>query len=333
MNLEPTDEQQQLRDTVRRFLAEKASTADHVRPMLDDPTGTTAPVWSGLTQLGATGLLIPVEHDGAGMTMAEVGVVCEELGAALNPGPFPSSAVAAARVLARFEAVDVPELYSGIADGSLVATVAPLSPGTARATLRSRHGELAVSGTFDRVPDAAAADTLFVLADDGGRVTLVATPASAARVMLEPGIDQTRKLFRVELDDAPARVLATAELGAVQALVDDVIIAAAADAVGAGRRLLELTVEYAKVRKQFGASRPSPTCASTCTRRSNSLPAASCTHCGPPTMPTTANGISPRYGSRRSRGGWPPWAIRRSRSSAASASRGSTTLTSTSSGC
>jgi alkylation response protein AidB-like acyl-CoA dehydrogenase len=253
MNLEPTDEQQQLRDTVRRFLAEKASTADHVRPMLDDPTGTTAPVWSGLTQLGATGLLIPVEHDGAGMTMAEVGVVCEELGAALNPGPFPSSAVAAARVLARFEAVDVPELYSGIADGSLVATVAPLSPGTARATLRSRHGELAVSGTFDRVPDAAAADTLFVLADDGGRVTLVATPASAARVMLEPGIDQTRKLFRVELDDAPARVLATAELGAVQALVDDVIIAAAADAVGAGRRLLELTVEYAKVRKQFGA--------------------------------------------------------------------------------
>ena len=251
MNLELTDEQHQLRDTVRRFLADKASIPDHVRPLLDDPTGTTAPVWSGLAQLGATGLLIPVEHGGAGMTMAEAGVVCEELGAALNPGPFASSAVAAARALARFEVDDAADLYTGLADGSVVATVAPLSP--PRATLQSIHGELVVSGNFDHVSDAAAADTLFVVADDDRRVSLVATPISAARVTLEPGIDRTRKLFRVVLDDSPARVLATAELGAVEALVDDVVIAAAADAVGAGRRLLQMTVEYAKVRRQFGA--------------------------------------------------------------------------------
>ena len=104
MNLELTDEQVALRDTVRRFLAEKASVAAHVRPMLDDPAGTTDEVWRGLASLGATGVLVPADYDGAGMTMVEAGVVAEELGAALNPGPWLSSAVAATRALTRMGA-------------------------------------------------------------------------------------------------------------------------------------------------------------------------------------------------------------------------------------
>jgi alkylation response protein AidB-like acyl-CoA dehydrogenase len=251
VNLEPTDEQRQLRETVKRLLAERATIAEHVRPMLDDPRGTADSVWSGLAQIGAMGLLIPVEHGGAGMTMTEAAVVCEELGAALDPGPWLSSAVAATRALARFEASDA-ELHSGLADGSIVATVAPLSSGSVRGTLERRGTEVVVHGTFDDVPDAAATDTLLVLADDGGRIALVATPTSAAQVTVQPGIDPTRKLFGVVLASAPARVLATGETTTVDALVDDVIIAAAADAVGAARRLLQMTVEYAKVRRQFG---------------------------------------------------------------------------------
>jgi alkylation response protein AidB-like acyl-CoA dehydrogenase len=104
MNLELTDEQVALRDTVRRFLAEKASVATHVRPMLDDPAGTTDEVWGGLAALGATGVLVPQEYGGSGMTMVEAGVVAEELGAALHPGPWLSSAVAATRALMRIGA-------------------------------------------------------------------------------------------------------------------------------------------------------------------------------------------------------------------------------------
>ena len=127
MNLELTEEQVALRDTVRRFLAEKASVAAHVRPMLDDPTGTTDEVWRGLASLGATGVLVPADYDGAGMTMVEAGVVAEELGAALNPGPWLSSAVAATRALTRMGAEgDAAALLTGIADGSTVATVGPL---------------------------------------------------------------------------------------------------------------------------------------------------------------------------------------------------------------
>ena len=73
MNLELTDEQLALRDTVRRYLAEKASVASHVRPMLDHPTGTTDEVWDGLAALGATGVLVPQEFGGSGMTMVERG--------------------------------------------------------------------------------------------------------------------------------------------------------------------------------------------------------------------------------------------------------------------
>ena len=91
MNLELTDEQIALRDTMRRFLAEKAPIAGHVRPMLDDPTGTTEEVWRGLADLGTTGLLVPPEYDGAGMTMVEAGIVAEELGAGLHPGPWLST--------------------------------------------------------------------------------------------------------------------------------------------------------------------------------------------------------------------------------------------------
>ena len=127
MNLEPTDEQRALRDTVRRFLAEHASVAEHVRPMLDDPTGTTSPTWQGLAELGATGVLVPTEYGGTGMTMVDACIVAEEAGAALFPGPWLSSAVAAPRAIARFGAEPAAaDLLTAIADGSVIATVAPL---------------------------------------------------------------------------------------------------------------------------------------------------------------------------------------------------------------
>ena len=81
-----------------------------------------------MAALGATGVLVPQEYGGAGMTMVEAGVVAEELGAALHPGPWLSSAVAATRALTRMATgADAASLLTGIADGSTIATVGPLS--------------------------------------------------------------------------------------------------------------------------------------------------------------------------------------------------------------
>jgi alkylation response protein AidB-like acyl-CoA dehydrogenase len=260
MNLELTDEQVALRDTARRFLAEKAPISGHVRALLDDPTGTTEAVWRGLADLGTTGLLVPQEYGGAGMTMVEAGIVAEELGAALHPGPWLSSAVAAPRALTRFGGLGfqarTAALYTRIADGTTIAAVGPLESDNASVAAAERgpdvtdvvlRGEIAM-------PDAAAANVLLVLADDGDGTGLFAvkTGSSGISVTPERGIDQTRKQFRVALDDATAFRLATPSSDAIAAVVDDVLIAKAADALGAARTIMDLAIEYAKVRKQFG---------------------------------------------------------------------------------
>ncbi|MBV8965710.1 MAG: acyl-CoA dehydrogenase family protein [Mycobacteriaceae bacterium] len=252
MNLELTDEQVALRDTVRRFLAEKASVATHVRPMLDEPTGMTGEVWHGLVALGATGLLVSEEYGGAGMTMVEAGVVAEQLGAGLHPGPWLSCAVAAVRALRRLGG-DGAALLAGIADGSRIATVGPLT-GPQPVAVTADPG-VTLRGEITALPDAGACDTLLLFAEDRGGCGLYSVDAGSERVTVtvRPHVDQTRKLFDVGLDDAPAQRLACASTDAMQRFLDDVLTGYAADALGAAQAVMSLAVEYAKVRRQFDA--------------------------------------------------------------------------------
>ncbi|OBE92661.1 acyl-CoA dehydrogenase family protein [Mycobacterium sp. 852002-10029_SCH5224772] len=254
MNLELTDEQVALRDTTRRFLAEKASISDHVRPLLDDPTGIDHAVWHGLAGLGATGLLVPEDHGGSGMTMVEAGIVAEELGAALHPGPWLSTAVAAPRALNRLGANDTAaELQRGIADGTTIAAVCFLGlddASTAGIAASRRDDGTVLQGEASGVPDAAAADVLLALAD--GELLAVPNTSPGVSVVAEPGIDPTRKQFRVAFDGASAQPLGAVSPQQMAAVVDDMLIAAAADALGAARAVMELAVEYAKTRRQFG---------------------------------------------------------------------------------
>lgn len=255
MNLELTEEQVALRDTLRRYLAERASISAHVRPLLDDPTGTTDAVWRGLADLGTTGLLVPEEYGGAGMTMVEAGIVAEELGAALHPGPWLSSAVGATRALTRSGVKDTAaQILTGIADGTTIATVGGLdSDGTPVTAVKGDSGWM-LRGTIHSVQDAAAADVLLVFAQDDDGTALFAAPTDSPAIAVTPqlGIDPTRKLFHVTLDDVSAEGLGPAAPEAVAAVVDDVLIATAADALGAARAVMDLAVEYAKVRRQFG---------------------------------------------------------------------------------
>jgi alkylation response protein AidB-like acyl-CoA dehydrogenase len=242
MNLELTDEQLALRDTVRRYLAEKASLTTHVRPMLDDPRGTTDEVWRGLAALGATGVLVPQEFGGLGMTMVEAGIVAEELGAALYPGPWLSSAVFATRMLTRTGA-DAATLLAGIADGSVIATVGPLNgelPVVSNGVLR---------GEITALPDAAAADVILVQAVDTDRIGLYAVDATSLEVTERQHVDPTRKEFDVRFDGVDAQRLGTAD--DIEGHTDDVLIAYAADALGAATAVMNLAIEYAKVRRQF----------------------------------------------------------------------------------
>src|SRR4029079_625256 len=102
----------------------------YVRDLWDEPRGTTPECWSGLAELGVTGLLVPEELGGVGVGMVDVAVVCEELGRAVNPGPYEASAVGAAGLLLDAGTPDDRAvLLPAIADGSRVGTVALLEPG------------------------------------------------------------------------------------------------------------------------------------------------------------------------------------------------------------
>jgi alkylation response protein AidB-like acyl-CoA dehydrogenase len=255
MNLELTDEQVALRDTTRRFLADKAPISGHVRKLLDDPAGVDDAVWRGLADLGTTGLLVPEEHGGAGMTMVEAGVVAEELGAALHPGPWLSTAVAAPRALTRLcDNASAATILAGIANGTAIATVGFLDFENAPVGAAEQGDGIVLQGEIADVPDAAAADILLVLAEDPEGIGLFAVNTDSPGISVRPerGIDQTRKRFRVVLDGTAAQRLATAEPADVAAVIDDVLVATAADALGAARAVMDLAVEYAKVRKQFG---------------------------------------------------------------------------------
>jgi alkylation response protein AidB-like acyl-CoA dehydrogenase len=258
MNLEPTDEQLALRDSVRRFLADHASVPGHVRPLLADPTGTTDEVWHGLAALGTTGLLVPEEHGGAGMTMTEAGVVAEELGRALYPGPWQSSAVVAARLLTRLadtdDAAEVSKLLRGIAEGSLVATV--VFPDGALRPGGLDGGRPVLAGTVAAVADAAAAQVLLVPVGDDEATSLVVVDATDPGVRVSPlsSDDGTRKRAGVVFDGARTRRLGSLVAGAEAATVDDLMVATAADALGAANAVLDLAVAYAKERTQFGAA-------------------------------------------------------------------------------
>jgi alkylation response protein AidB-like acyl-CoA dehydrogenase len=255
MNLELTEEQVALRDTTRRFLAEKAPISGHVRPLLDDPTGVDDAVWRGLADLGTTGLLVPQEYGGAGMTMVEAGIVAEELGAALHPGPWLSTAVAATRALTRLPTNEgAAKILAGIAEGTTIAAVGFLDFENAAVGIAGQGDDIVLRGDIAGVPDAAAADILLIVAEDAAGMGLFAvnTELSGISVAPERGIDQTRKQFRVELHNASAHRLATVGSDAIAAVVDDLLIATAADALGAARAVMQLAIEYAKVRKQFG---------------------------------------------------------------------------------
>jgi alkylation response protein AidB-like acyl-CoA dehydrogenase len=214
--------------------------------LLDDSIGITGDVWRGLAALGATGVLVPQEYGGSGLSMVEAGIVAEELGAALHPGPWLSTAVVATRALMRMPA-DGGELLAGIADGSLMATVGPL------------NGPLPVvdegvmDGDIYELPDMVAADVVLILASEDGDTALFSVDGNADGVCAgrRQSVDPTRNLFDVTFDLVPARRLGSAPADAIEGLVDDVLIAYAADALGAATAVMNLAIDYAKVRRQF----------------------------------------------------------------------------------
>jgi alkylation response protein AidB-like acyl-CoA dehydrogenase len=271
VDFEFSDDQEQLRDSVRRFLAERAPVGSYVRPLLEGDTNRRPEVWNMLAELGVVGLLVPEEHGGSagpggtGTGMVDAAVVLEEMGRVVHPGPYLATAIGAVTLVVEAGAArDQAFLLPGMATGSVVGTVALLEPGRrfeidAPATTAKRLGEgWVLDGVKVHVPEVVGSDVVLVTASVAGEpgTVVFAVQTGSGGVTVEPvkTVDGTRKQATITLDGAPGWRLGEGRdaSDAVALTVDRMAVAAVIDGVGAAARALELAVEYAKERLAFG---------------------------------------------------------------------------------
>ncbi|MCL8009659.1 acyl-CoA dehydrogenase family protein [Streptomyces sp. AS02] len=241
-----SEEEEALRAAVRDLLADHCDAPGVIaRTESDAPHDLAA--WKALSDgMGLAGLLVPEAQGGQGATHREVAVVLEELGRAVAPVPYLTSAVVATEALLGCETDGglLAELASGRRIGAL-AVALNVAPGGAYKVVRHEDG--ALHGELTGIADASAADVLLVPADDGG---LYAVDADAVTVTPQASLDLTRPVATVSLDGAPGRLLGDAEPAVRRALRAGAGLLAS-EQLGLAEWTLTETVRYLKDRKQF----------------------------------------------------------------------------------
>ena len=259
-----TDEQDLIASTARQFLEENLG-IDKVRELMMSEDGFDRGIWKEMADMGWMGLAIEESHGGAGLGPPEVGVLLEEMGRLVTPGPFFASAIGATTVIQE-TGTDaqrsrlLPQLASGEAIASVAMYEQPrgwnvLSP-SARAI--GSGDDWVISGSKRSVLDGHVTDYLLVTAmtEEGLGVFVVDSDAEGVSVSQEPTLDPTRRQAVVTLDGV--RVGAESRLGegdqasGLERSLRLVSVALSSEQVGGAQRCMEMSVEYAKDRYQFG---------------------------------------------------------------------------------
>ncbi len=268
MNFAFSEEQEELRGSVRRFLEAKSPVAE-VRRLMETAEGYDPAVWSQMAnELGLQSLHIPEAYGGSGFSFVELTVVLEEMGRALLCAPFVSTVALAANAILNAGTEDQKgKLLPGLASGEQTATLAFTEP----------VGKWDASGiTMEAVPEGGAyrleGTKMFVL--DGHTAGLIVVAARRSGSSGEEGIslftvdgdaagltrtalatmDQTRKQARLDFSGTSAQLLGEEGSGwtALAKTLDQAAVCLSAEMVGGAQRCLDMSVEYAKVRIQFG---------------------------------------------------------------------------------
>jgi alkylation response protein AidB-like acyl-CoA dehydrogenase len=269
MDLGFTDEQELLRRQARDFLDRECPTA-RVRQVMEDELGHDPRMYARMVELGWTAIPFAERHGGLGLGLVDLAVVLEEMGRHVVPSPFQSSVgLAGMTVAASGDEAQAARLLPSICDGSRRATVALVEEsgrwdagGVRMAAERSGDAWL-LRGEKLFVPDAQVAGRMIVAtrtADDpADGLTLLVVDTDAPGVTVRPlaSMDATRRIAAVGFDgvevpgDAvvgePGRGWAVLRRG-----LDRAMVCVAAELAGTAQRVLEMSVEYAKVRQQFG---------------------------------------------------------------------------------
>ena len=262
MNFAFTEEQEQLRQFVRSFLEDKSSEAA-VREQMETDKGYDDAVWSQMAeQLGLQSLVIPEEYGGQGYSFVELGVVLEEMGRALLCAPFFSGVLAGAAIMQSGDDGAKQAHLPGIASGETIAALAFTEEsgkwdesGITMEASASGDGHT-LSGVKSFVIDGHIANLIVVAARTGAGVSLFAVDGDASGLSREQlsTMDMTRKQAKLTFDNTPATLIGTDGAGwdTMTTVLDLGAIALAAEQVGGAQFVLDMAVQYAKDRVQFG---------------------------------------------------------------------------------
>jgi alkylation response protein AidB-like acyl-CoA dehydrogenase len=262
LTLVASEEQEQLRQSVRRFCERQCPSA-RLRELISSEKGYDPAAWTQMAdQLGLQSLAVPAEYGGMGYGLSELVIVLEEMGRVLFPGPFlATSLLATSALLAAEDETAKAELLPRLADGTArgtIACVAPTGDWTAPAAVQAAHrnGDWSLTGTAGYVIEGLMADIMLVFANtDDGEALFHVDPAEA-RVTRTPltSLDPTRRLTTVEFDAASGWLLSTPGNGhrIRSATMDRAAVGLAAELIGVGQRSLDMAVDYVKNRYQFG---------------------------------------------------------------------------------
>ncbi|MEJ7845519.1 MAG: acyl-CoA dehydrogenase family protein [Acidimicrobiales bacterium] len=263
MNFAFSEEQEELRRMVRRFLEAKSDEAA-VRRQMDTEEGYDLAVWRQMAdELGLQSLIVPEEFGGQGFGYVELIVVLEEMGRALLCAPFFSTVALATNVLVHADDEAAQQaLLPGIASGESIVTLAfteesgRWDEGAITMPATDKGDGWVLDGTKMFVIDGHVADVLLVAARTDAGISLFRVPADAAGVTRTAlaTMDQTRKQARVEFTNTPATLVGADGGGwaVLDRVLDLAAVALAAEQVGGAQKVLEMAVAYAKERVQFG---------------------------------------------------------------------------------
>lgn len=260
----PTEEQDLIRTTARQFLEERCG-VDKVRELMMSDDAFDPVLWKEMAEMGWTGLIIPTEHGGSGLSPVELGVLLEEMGRLATPGPFFASAVLATNAIEETaEESEQTDLLTQLAAGETIATLAIFeeardwSPDQPSTTAKRDGDNWVIEGRKRSVLSGDVADVFLVTAATDGDVGLFVVDSGSDGVVIapEPVLDPTRRQATVDFQSVAAPE--DARLGEGDATVglrrtlSLATAALATEQVGGAARCMEMSVDYAKTRHQFG---------------------------------------------------------------------------------
>ncbi|QQD17318.1 acyl-CoA/acyl-ACP dehydrogenase [Spongiibacter nanhainus] len=245
-----SEEQLEIQDTVRRFL-DKNCPSTRLHEYFDSPEQLPEAIWQGLVEMGVPALIVPEAFGGLGMELLDLAIIAEVLGQAAAPNPLLAHTLATQAIIHAGNDAQRETWLPKLASGTCLASFAAAETGGDWLTPAMSLKDGLLQGEKQHVCHAQHAD-LIVVALANNHYALIEKDASGLSIIPEDVADRTRPMASLSLDNCPAELLSNSSESSAEKVLNTALVLLAADCFGGAAQCIEMAVDYAKTREQFG---------------------------------------------------------------------------------